>query len=101
MTTQPDSQHSPPHCPYLGIESNSSRLGEAVEYPSFENRCWTTTRPIPLLLTDQATLCLCNGYLHCPRFLAARAARQGQERPATLPAPADSDSITTAIKELE
>jgi hypothetical protein len=101
VTTQPDSYQQPTQCPYLGIESRNNRHAEAVEYPSFENRCWTTTRPIPLLLTDQATLCLCNGYLNCPRFLAARAARQGQERPATLPAPADSDSISSALKELE
>jgi hypothetical protein len=106
MSLQPETPQTPPRCPYLGTEAtsttnNNSRLGEAVEYPSFENRCWTTTRPIPLLLTDQATLCLCNGYLHCPRFLAARAARQGHEPPATLCSPADSDSITSALKELE
>jgi hypothetical protein len=101
MISNAASQQSLSTCPYLGTEAGNSRLGEAVEYPSFENRCWTTTRPIPLLLTDQATLCLCNAYLHCPRFLAARAARQGQERPATVQPPADNDSITSAIKELE
>jgi len=101
MTTQPDPQQSPPRCPYLGVEVHKGRLGDAIEYPSFENRCWTTTRPVPLLLTDQATLCLCNGYLHCPRFLAARAARQGQEQPDAATVAADNDSITNAIKELE
>jgi hypothetical protein len=101
MTTQPDSQHTPPRCPYLGIEASNHSLGEAIEYPSFENRCWTTSRPVPLLLTDQATLCLCSGYRQCPRFLAARSARQGQERPSTVPPPVDADAITNAIKELE
>jgi hypothetical protein len=101
MTTQQDTQHPPTHCPYLGAEAGDHRFSEAVEYPSFENRCWTTPRPIPLLLTDQATLCLCSGFRHCPRYLAARAARQGQERPATIPAPADTDAITQAINELE
>ena len=100
MSTPPDAKTTA-RCPYIGIDANNHRLGEAIEYPSFENRCWTTARPIPLLLTDQATLCLCNGYQNCPRFIATRAARHGQERPANIPPPVDSDSITSALKELE
>lgn len=102
MSTEADLPTTSTHCPYLGIEASNHRLGEAVEYPSFENRCWTAPRPIPLLLTDQATLCLCSGYRHCPRYMAARAARHGQELPKTVPAPpADSDTISIALKELE
>ena len=102
MSTQPSNQQRPAICPYLGAESSNQRPTEAIDYPSFENRCWSGTHPIPLLLTDQATLCLCNGYRSCPRFIAARAGRQGYEMPTTAPAPpVDSDAITQALEELE
>jgi hypothetical protein len=102
MNAQPSDQQRPAICPYLGAESSNQRPMEAIDYPSFENRCWSGTRPIPLLLTDQATLCLCNGYRNCPRFIAVRVGRQGYEMPTTAPAPpVDSDAITQALEELE
>ena len=114
-------------CPHLGTLSSDRRAGEPIEYPSFENRCWSGEQEMPLLLTDQATLCLCAGFRHCPRFVAARAARHGQEqhgqgpqgvvphqptsprtspltpRPAIQPAPAAppaDDAISHALGEL-
>ena len=68
-------------CPFLGAPTEDRRAGAPIEYPSFENRCWSAERPIALLLTDQATLCLCSAHHECPRFLAARAARRGQQAP--------------------
>ncbi len=102
MNAQSGDQYQPTQCPHLGVDTINQRAGEPIEYPSFENRCWSADRPISLLLTDQATLCLCSGYRHCPRFLAARAARQGYEQPTAVPAPeVDSDAISHALNELE
>ena len=101
------SEPQPRFCPLLGAESTETlraggerRPGEPVEYPSFENRCWATGAPVGILLTDQATLCLCPAYRQCPRFVAARAARQGHA-PAEAAPPPDADALTEAIKELE
>jgi hypothetical protein len=71
-----------------------------VEYPSFENRCWSSETPVGILLTDQATLCLCPAYRQCPRFGAARATRQGHTAAATPPPP-DADALSQALNELE
>ncbi len=107
--------HSPPAssqrprsiCPYLGTDATERADGEAIDYPSFENRCWAGERPVSLLLTDQATLCLCSGFRQCPRFVAARAARHpahtpaGQHLPESGPPLSNEDPISHAIHELE
>lgn len=108
MAQPPTTEPQPRTCPLLGIESIDTlrsgaphRPGEPVEYPSFENRCWASGTPVGILLTDQATLCLCPAYRQCPRFAAARAARQGQAAPQPAPPPADADSLSQALDELE
>lgn len=99
-------QPARPTCPYLGTEAEARAAGPAVDYPSFENRCWAGERPMPLLLTDQATLCLCSGFRQCPRFIAARAARHPSHPAAGIPfetqAPlSNEDPISHALHELE
>ncbi len=106
----PDAPH-PSHCPLLGVPTIDRRFGAPIDYPSFENRCWSAVSkesgqsgaPIALLLTDQATLCLCSAYRECPRFLAARAARRGQQLPNEIPhqpALGEPDDINQALQTL-
>ncbi len=82
---KPEGPPPPSRCPLLGTEGRTGAQSDPVEHPSFENRCWAGDRPASLLLTDQATLCLCSGFRHCPRFVAARAARRAPEMPANVP----------------
>jgi hypothetical protein len=101
-TPQPDAPGQT-LCPFLGVPTTARRIAAPIDYPSFENRCWSAERPIALLLTDQATLCLCSAHHECPRFLAARAARRGQPpAPAAIPPPelGGPDDINQALKSL-
>ena len=66
-------------CPFLGIIDETGKPAPYVEYPSFENRCFVTSDPEAVMLTDQATFCLSSGYRHCPRLAAA----QGKAAPAS------------------
>ncbi len=94
-------------CPHLGLESNPHSGEQALDYPSFENRCWAGEQPVPLLLTDQATLCLCVGFRQCPRYIAARATRRQPHLPDDVPMQesgpplGNSDPISHALRELE
>jgi hypothetical protein len=62
---------------------------------------------MPLLLTDQATLCLCSAFRLCPRFVAARAARHPGHPAAGIPFEAaapplnNEDPISHALNELQ
>lgn len=109
MTAQmpPNAPHpARPICPFLSADA-SDRTVAAIDYPSFENRCWAGERPVPLLLTDQATLCLCTGFRHCPRYIVSRAARHPALAPAAIPLEnagpplGNYDPIAHAINELE
>ncbi len=59
-------------CPFLGIIDEAGNPAPYVDYPSFENRCFSDRQPEAVMLTDQATFCLAAGYRHCPRLAAAR-----------------------------
>lgn len=109
MTAQmpPNASHpARPLCPFLGADT-TDRTAAAIDYPSFENRCWAGERPVPLLLTDQATLCLCAGFRHCPRYIASRASRHLAHVPAEIPPESagpplgDQDPIAHALHALE
>ncbi|MBP9070723.1 MAG: hypothetical protein KBG20_00425, partial [Caldilineaceae bacterium] len=56
----------PPTCPYLGSVDSRGTQAPPVEYPSFENRCFATTRQEALLLTHQATFCVGGNHALCP-----------------------------------
>jgi hypothetical protein len=91
----------PTHCPHLGTETLDRQPSAPLNYPSFENRCWSADQPVAILLTDQATQCLCSGYRYCPRFLAARAARQGAPSPINARNTATSPLVDALSQELE
>lgn len=60
-------------CPYVGTLDSKDHQAPPVDYPSFENHCLATEENNSLLLTDQATFCLCSGYRYCARYQAAAA----------------------------
>jgi hypothetical protein len=60
-------------CPYVGTLDSNDNQEPPVDYPSFENHCLATEDNNALLLTDQATFCLCSGYRYCARYQAAAA----------------------------
>lgn len=78
------SSTGPRTCPRLGAQGEEGARTEPILYPSFENQCWAGPQPTTILLTDQATLCLCPAHRSCARLLAARPAEQ--VRPASPPA---------------
>lgn len=68
-----------PVCPFLGTFDPNLNRGEHLDYPSFENRCLAIGDDAeaarePLMLSDQATFCLSQGFHYCPRFQTAQAA---------------------------
>ena len=94
-------------CPFLGTLDARQETAPYVDYPSFENRCFAADRPAALMLTDQATFCLSGGHRHCPRFVAACAARgtpvSHQSRRPAAPldrSPLDSEQINHNIRAL-
>ena len=69
----PAAPAGPRVCPLLGAEDEQGARQEPILHPSFENRCFAGKQSSPILLTDQATLCLCPAHRACPRLLAGRA----------------------------
>ncbi|MCX6049860.1 MAG: hypothetical protein NT075_32575 [Chloroflexi bacterium] len=65
-------------CPYVGTLDNKDNQAPPVDYPSFENHCLATDDNNSLLLTDQATFCLSNGYRYCARYQVAAASDAGE-----------------------
>jgi hypothetical protein len=68
---------SPRLCPRFGAQGEAGARTEPILHPSFENHCWAGPQPTPVLLTEQATLCLCPAHRTCPRLLAAQAVSGG------------------------
>lgn len=108
MSTQRAPESGTVHCcPFLGTLDARQKTAPYVDYPSFENRCFAAERPAALMLTDQATFCLSSGHRHCPRFVAACAARGDIETrhsprgPKVAPhSPLDSEQINQNIEAL-
>jgi hypothetical protein len=83
-------------CPYLGTLDNADNAAPPVDYPSFENQCFAIIIDEPLLLAEQAAVCLASGHRACPRFRMVQqmgtdegepaAASPGSLRQATLAA---------------
>ena len=96
-----DTAPSQATCPFLGTLEMDDTVGPHLEYPSFENRCLASENGDAILLTDQATYCLCSGYPYCPRYRAAaprlQAAAAGAAEHATL----QSDQIAASLFALQ
>jgi len=82
-----------PVCPYLGLlEDPEAHLN----YPSFENRCYSTIARESIPLSEQSVFCLGGQYASCPRYMAVHGPPQGDPTiemaavpiPPTAPAPA-------------
>lgn len=70
-------------CPYLGLlEDPDAHLN----YPSFENRCYSTVSREAIPLSEQAVFCLGGQCQSCPRFMALHGA-PGANAGAPMPAP--------------
>ena len=70
-------------CPYLGLlEDPEAHLN----YPSFENRCFSTVAREAIPLSEQAVFCLGGQCQSCPRFMALHGA-PGANAGAPMPAP--------------
>ncbi len=71
-------------CPYLGLlEDPEAHLN----YPSFENRCFSTVAREAIPLSEQAVFCLGGQCQSCPRFMALHGP-PGSDQGAVLPPPA-------------
>jgi hypothetical protein len=88
-------------CPYLGTCDDDDRRSPPQDYPSFENHCFAIDLIDPrvdelksgdqLLLTDQATFCLGNGYRLCPRFRMLPFAKKADEYVEVEEMPSEED----------
>jgi hypothetical protein len=65
-------------CPYLGrCDDRHSYYG----FPTDGNCCHTEQRPVPIDRAHQATACLAEGWVDCPRYQVATAGGPSQEAP--------------------
>ncbi len=81
-----------PVCPYLGLlEDPEAHLN----YPSFENRCYSTIARESIPLSEQSVFCLGGQYASCPRYMAVHGPPQGDPtiEMAAVPIPPPSSSV--------
>lgn len=71
-------------CPYLGTLDKADHAGPPVDYPSFENQCFALhslgDMEEPLLLAEQAAICLSSGHRACPHFRRAQQVAPGVDK---------------------
>jgi hypothetical protein len=60
------------HCPQLGLHDDSTT---ALAYPSPWNYCYRARRPVSVLVSHQAEVCLCSRYVDCPVLLSKKPGR--------------------------
>lgn len=72
MAVSVDSPGEPVHrfCPYLASVDEEGGQTPALDYPSFENRCFAVTSQQSVILSHQATFCLGSSHGLCPRHQA-------------------------------
>lgn len=72
---------SRPVCPYLGSQDTRGTQAPAIDYPSFENRCFATPGQDSPLLTHQATFCVGGNHALCLRHQSLHGAGRGGQAP--------------------
>ena len=85
-----------PVCPYLGLLDDPEAH---LNYPSFENRCYSTVARESIQLSEQSVFCLGGQYQSCPRYMAVHGPPQAdatiEMAPMPLP-PAPAAQAATA-----
>ena len=84
-----------PVCPYLGLlEDPEAHLN----YPSFENRCYSTIARESIPLSEQSVFCLGGKYAGCPRYMAVHGPPQSDPtiEMAAVPIPQAPSTPATA-----
>lgn len=80
-------------CPYLGLLEDPEAH---FNYPSFENRCYSTVAREAIPLSEQAVFCLGGQCQSCPRFMALHGA-PGANANAPMPAPPLTTAAPVAV----
>lgn len=73
-----------PVCPYLGLLDDPEAH---LNYPSFENRCYSTIARESIPLSEQSVFCLGGKYASCPRYMAVHGPPQADQTIEMAPVP--------------
>ena len=76
-----------PVCPYLGLLDDPEAH---LNYPSFENRCYSTIARESIQLSEQSVFCLGGQYQSCPRYMAVHGPPQADSTIEMAPVPMPS-----------
>ena len=85
-----------PVCPYLGLLDDPEAH---LNYPSFENRCYSTIARESIQLSEQSVFCLGGQYQSCPRYMAVHGPPQADSTIEMAPVPIPPAPVTQAATE--